>query len=666
MPDWTYRTVFRPVLSRLKFQFARRFVLGSLGGLGRTGCGRAVIGWMGHMVPDSRLQTEVGPVSLRSPTIISCDLDPNQQAVEALGQFGSGLVEVGVYRLEEVIADSSEIHSDETAIQTVDADLFDWKTGRLLSEARGRSWRDDRERIRRAVDCGVPIAMRISLDSLEGHIHHADQLAIGLSALQRRTPFFAAYVFSLMPTRENLKAICSAVAIIDQSGVSNKPSWLRVSLEALPWFIEAVKEYKVESLGAMLVDPGNAPAPSTGESKSDSIARTKAALGSHRIAVHSGFREPADAVECLAAGASMVAVDSSLAHSGPGFIKRINAGELHRRMLVNNRSQSNQADTTNQHRVPSWIWAVLLGLSMFLGGWLTMYLGVIGVMLPYDEVYLGMTSRELYAKAPRLLRFMAHDRVTLAGTMIAIGLCYAMLGWFGIRRGMHWPMMTILWSSAVGFASFFLFLLFGYFDPLHAFVSAVLLQLALQMVQSPIQPKAIEQPTCVVDDMDWKTAQWGQLLLVVQAAGLLAAGAAIAALGSTQVFVREDLAYLQMNRSEIEAIHPRLVGIIAHDRAAFGGMLLSVGAVVLYCAMWGFERGRAWLWWMLFVGGTLGYMTTIVVHGCVGYTDFRHLLPANLGLIELWVALSLSTRYLCMKSPDNQAGWRRILEAEAR
>ena len=37
-------------------------------------------------------------------------------------------------------------------------------------------------------------------------------------------------------------------------------------------------------------------------------------------------------------------------------------------------------------------------------------------------------------------------------------------------------MVAVLTSAFVGFASFFLFLGFGYLDPLHAFVTAVLLQ----------------------------------------------------------------------------------------------------------------------------------------------------------------------------------------------
>ena len=75
----------------------------------------------------------------------------------------------------------------------------------------------------------------------------------------------------------------------------------------------------------------------------------------------------------------------------------------------------------------------------------------------------------------RLLAFMAHDRVTLAGTMISIGVLYAMLALHGVRRAMHWAWKAIAVSGAVGFASFFLAFGFGYFDPLHALVTVALL-----------------------------------------------------------------------------------------------------------------------------------------------------------------------------------------------
>jgi len=63
MPDWTYQTVFRPVLKRLPFSVAQSMVFRSMGLLGRTVVGRAVIRIMGHASPSAdinRLITEGG------------------------------------------------------------------------------------------------------------------------------------------------------------------------------------------------------------------------------------------------------------------------------------------------------------------------------------------------------------------------------------------------------------------------------------------------------------------------------------------------------------------------------------------------------------------------------------------------------------------------------
>src|SRR5262245_12919548 len=117
----------------------------------------------------------------------------------------------------------------------------------------------------------------------------------------------------------------------------------------------------------------------------------------------------------------------------------------------------------------SWVWAFLLGTAMLVGGVLAFAIAATRVVLPYDEALCGMSREQLAAINGRLLSFMAHDRVSLAGTMIAIGVFYLGLALYGIRRGLHWAWVTVLSSAFAGFASFFLFLAFEYFDPFHAF-----------------------------------------------------------------------------------------------------------------------------------------------------------------------------------------------------
>src|SRR5262249_17345828 len=122
----------------------------------------------------------------------------------------------------------------------------------------------------------------------------------------------------------------------------------------------------------------------------------------------------------------------------------------------------------------SWFWAMLMGSGMLGGGVLAMIIASTRVGLPYDEQFVGMSREQLTGVNSRLLAFMAHDRVSLAGTMIGVGVFYVQLSLFGMRLGYKWAREAVLISAFAGFASFFLFLGFGYFDPFHAFVTAIL------------------------------------------------------------------------------------------------------------------------------------------------------------------------------------------------
>src|SRR5204862_541772 len=72
------------------------------------------------------------------------------------------------------------------------------------------------------------------------------------------------------------------------------------------------------------------------------------------------------------------------------------------------------------------------------------------VVLPYDETFLGLARAQVAAANDRLLPFMTHDRFTLAGIMVSIGVLYAQLALFGMRRGAAWARRAVLTSAAVG------------------------------------------------------------------------------------------------------------------------------------------------------------------------------------------------------------------------
>jgi len=151
--------------------------------------------------------------------------------------------------------------------------------------------------------------------------------------------------------------------------------------------------------------------------------------------------EPADALTMLNAGASFVQLHSGLVYTGPGLPKRINEAILQTARSEN--MHRSGGEPARYQTGTGWIPAFLLSAGMMLGGVLAWLVAVTSVILPYDEAFLGMSREEILQINERLLLFMSHDRISLAGTMISIGVVYFMLAVFGSGcfsfRSIFWP-----------------------------------------------------------------------------------------------------------------------------------------------------------------------------------------------------------------------------------
>src|SRR5262249_6931644 len=154
-----------------------------------------------------------------------------------------------------------------------------------------------------------------------------------------------------------------------------------------------------------------------------------------------GVHEPEDALALFAAGADLVQLDTGLLFTGPGLPKRCNEAVLWER------TRAEPAAPPARAPERTWFWTALMGAGMVLASFLALLIAAPRVVLPYDEEFVRMTRDELHAVNPRLLAFMAHDRVTLAGTMVAIGVMYLGLSLHGIRRGLHWAQEAVYWSA---------------------------------------------------------------------------------------------------------------------------------------------------------------------------------------------------------------------------
>jgi hypothetical protein len=178
------------------------------------------------------------------------------------------------------------------------------------------------------------------------------------------------------------------------------------------------------------------------------------------------------------------------------------------------------------------------------------------------------------------------------------------------------------------------------------------------MLHSRLAPPSPIPPPSLHNDRRWRLGLWGQLLHVAQAIAFLVAGTTIALVGVTEVFVPEDLEFMQTTAEALQSVSPRLVPLIAHDRASFGGMIAASGLCFLGVALWGFRQGARWLWWTLLLAGIPGYACAIGVHFVVGYKNLWHLTPAFAGLTVFIIAQTLSYPYLAAPDPALLDEWR--------
>src|SRR5262249_21300387 len=105
---------------------------------------------------------------------------------------------------------------------------------------------------------------------------------------------------------------------------------------------------------------------------------------------------------------------------------------------------------------------------LVLAGLFALFLAATGEFLPHDERFLGMTARQLCAvHGCRIVHFMVHDRASLGGALVAVGLLYLWLAGLPLRGGQAWAWWLFLVTGVVGFGSFLAYLGYGYLDTWH-------------------------------------------------------------------------------------------------------------------------------------------------------------------------------------------------------
>jgi hypothetical protein len=278
----------------------------------------------------------------------------------------------------------------------------------------------------------------------------------------------------------------------------------------------------------------------------------------------------------------------------------------------------------------------LTGIALMLSGAFALFLSATGAFLPHDVDFLGMTSQQLCALHEcRIVHFMFHDRVAFGGVLLAIGTLYLWLAQFPLKHGEEWAWWVFAVSGLTGFASFLCYLGYGYLDTWHG--AATLALLPLYLIGMWRSHAVLAKPRLGFRSLlaqgtplNWRTrAGFGRICLLLTGLGKVGAGSVIMLVGMTSVFVPEDLQYMGLQVSDLFMINPRLVPLIAHDRAGFGGGLLSCG-IMVSLIVWRAPIGLA-LWQALIISGAVGFACAIGIHVSIGYTELTHLGPAMLG-----------------------------------
>jgi dihydroorotate dehydrogenase len=597
MPDWSYHTLFKPVLQKLPPTFSREFIHRGMSTVASTLIGEKMIEFLGHMSPSKEIQKHLFNRLFSSPVGISGSIDPQLSGLKAFQNLGFGFVEIGPVSIHGGIANAAlSIYPKLEQISGVDGTSI--KLSKVL------------EKLKSLPKKKVPFVFRV-----EGASHEIEDICKEL------LPYSDGFIF-------NKHTFQSATQIDEFRNQMNKPIILSCSATDISDF-EKYSDYKLDGI---LLEGSD----SLENLASSLIALRKMVSEDVPIITSGGIKEPSDALRLLENGASLIMLGFDYVFSGPGLPKRINEAysNLHPKKL----SISD-----------GWIWYWLFGLAITVAGLIAMFFSMTSVILPYDESFLGMYRKDILNFNPYILNFMAHDRMTLSGTMISGGIIYIQLARYGIRYNLHWARKAVNVAGTIGFLGILLFIGYGYFDWLHGLFWMILLPLfILGFLKSR---KATESPTGynLSNHPAWKLSLYGQLSFIILGASLAVGGVVISTIGATNVFVPTDIAYLCMDPEALNSFNDRLIPVIAHDRAGFGTALLSVGLLVLMLALWGIREGERWIWWTFTFGAIPAFAAGIATHFIIGYTNFLHLFPAYFAYLLYVIGVICTAPYLLRK-----------------
>jgi len=288
---------------------------------------------------------------------------------------------------------------------------------------------------------------------------------------------------------------------------------------------------------------------------------------------------------------------------------------------------------------------IFTGLILVLSGLFVIVQSFTGHFLPHDVSYLGLDALALSEfNNGTITKFMFHDRISFGGSIMAVGMLYMWLAEFPLKSGAAWAWYLFVFSGIMGFGSFLTYLGYGYLDSWHGVATALLLPFFIAGLAKSyrlIKTQTIRDVFTSVEALDFKSVYgWGRLFLFFSSLGIFSAGLTIMVVGMTAVFVPTDLEYMDITVCGIEKINNKLKPLIAHDRAAFGGGLSTIGLLFFFIVRRSEPTNN--LWQIIALSMGVGFSTAIGVHYFIGYTNWLHLLPAYFGALTSVIGLILT------------------------
>lgn len=679
-------------------------MLRAVSGLANMPFGTHVLDFMGHMHPHGSLATQAAGIEWPARVGIGAGIALDAGTIVAFSHFGVGHIEVGPVTVSPVVS-TDEIERNESLMSITYPDIPENPGLERIAEA----LEEATERINKEKQHGIPVRIGVRIANLpDSSIESAlqeyqtlvrqfvpslkrndqnkqkqycdfitvdtrwwspswtdDQLIDLMNAIHQESESSRVGLFILLPPDCSEQLFKLALqfdhdklirGFIVGGGILTGPRHSNGSPEsANPGRKRRINGRTCKNQSIELVTRLASSISTSHIEKNDPVIEQQTPHRSMIIA-SGGIIEPQDAIEFFKAGADLIQIHSGFVFSGPGLPKRINECFSYYKPK-NDRTTAGttinpdlisppQSTKTSNRFTEGWIGFTLVAIGLIIAAVAVIVVGLTRVLLPYDEAFLGVTMSQIPTINDKLLNFMAHDRVTLGGSSLSGAVIFLGLAIFGVRRRHHWAYVTEVAGLIAGFLAFFLYLGFKYFDPLHALVCLLVLPFFIWgLVKRP--DFVAERSPNLHNSSSWRRSQIGQLLFVSIGAGLLLAGVTIAGVGCSSIFVNEDLNFMHTSRCTLENVNPRLLPLIAHDRASFGGCLWAVGTVELLTSLYGFRQGNRWVWWTLLLGGLPGFVAVMGIHFGIGYTDIVHLLPAYIAVAMFVAGLYLSYDYLC-------------------